>query len=121
MGNFKVKALAAILLPALAFNAFGAEQQMEEVVVTGSYIKSSPTDGASPVEVVSRSNIDEMAAMTISDITRNLTVNSGSENVPDSFTSGASQGTSNVNLRGLVLGSTLILVNGNCQRRFKLC
>ncbi len=112
MGNFKVKALAAILLPALAFNAFGAEQQMEEVVVTGSYIKSSPTDGASPVEVVSRSNIDEMAAMTISDITRNLTVNSGSENVPDSFTSGASQGTSNVNLRGLGLGSTLILVNG---------
>lgn len=82
------------------------------MVVTGSYIKSSPTDGASPVEVVSRDNIDEMAALTISDITRNLTVNSGAENVPDAFTSGASQGTSNVNLRGLGLGSTLILVNG---------
>ena len=100
------------MLPALAFNAFGAEQTIEEVVVTGSYIKSSPTDGASPIEVVSRDKIDEMAALTIADITRNLTVNSGAENVPDSFTSGASQGTSNVNLRGLGLGSTLILVNG---------
>ncbi len=112
MGNFKKKALAAMMLPALALNVFAAEQAMEEVVVTGSYIKSSPTDGATPIDVISRDNIDEMGAMSISDITRNLTVNSGSENVPDSFTSGATQGTSNVNLRGLGLGSTLILVNG---------
>jgi iron complex outermembrane recepter protein len=112
LGNFKKKALAAIMLPALALNVFAAEQAMEEVVVTGSYIKSSPTDGATPIDVISRDNIDEMGAMSISDITRNLTVNSGSENVPDSFTSGATQGTSNVNLRGLGLGSTLILVNG---------
>jgi len=112
LGNFKKKTLAAILLPALALNVFAAEQKMEEVVVTGSYIKSSPTDGATPIDVISRDNIDEFGAMSISDITRNLTVNSGSENVPDSFTSGATQGTSNVNLRGLGLGSTLILVNG---------
>ncbi len=105
------KDFLAFILPVLAFNVFGAET-IEEVVVTGSYIKSSPTDGASPVDVVDRSYIDEMAAVDISDITRNLTVNSGSENVPDSFTSGATQGTSNVNLRGLGLGSTLVLVNG---------
>lgn len=106
------KALAlCILTPVLAANAF-AEQAMEEVVVTGSYLKSSPTDGASPVEVMDRGNIDRMAALTIADITRNITANSGAENVPDSFTSGATQGTSNVNLRGLGLGSTLILVNG---------
>ena len=77
----------------------------------------SPTDGASPVDVVDRSYLDEMAPVTIADITRNLTVNSGSENVPDSFTSGATQGTSNVNLRGLGLGSTLILVNGPARSR----
>ena len=93
MGNFKKKALAAIMLPALAINVFAAEQAMEEVVVTGSYIKSSPTDGATPIDVISRDNIDQMGAMSISDITRNLTVNSGSENVPDSFTSGATQDT----------------------------
>jgi iron complex outermembrane receptor protein len=107
-----MKTLAALMLPALALPAFAADKAIEEVVVTGSYIKSSPTDGASPIDVVSRDYIDEMAAVTIADITRNLAVNSGSENVPDSFTSGATQGTSNINLRGLGLGSTLILVNG---------
>lgn len=112
MNNFKKKLVMALALPALSLNAFAASDTIEEVVVTGSYIKGSPTDGASPVDVLDRSYLDEMAAVTISDITRNLTVNSGSENVPDSFTSGATQGTSNVNLRGLGLGSTLILVNG---------
>lgn len=92
--------------------ALAEDKIIEEVVITGSYIKSSATDGASPVDVLDRNYIDEMAAVTIADITRNLTVNSGSENVPDSFTAGATQGTSNVNLRGLGLGSTLVLVNG---------
>lgn len=104
------RAIAATVLSSASALAMAAE--LEEVVVTGSYIKSSPTDGASPVDVVDRSYIEELGPVTISDITRNLTVNSGSENVPDSFTSGATQGTSNVNLRGLGLGSTLVLVNG---------
>lgn len=103
---------AAFALAATGAVAQAAEQELEEVVVTGSYIKSSPTDGASPVDVVDRNYIDELAPVSIAEITRNLTVNSGSENVPDSFTSGATQGTSNVNLRGLGLGSTLVLVNG---------
>ena len=85
---------------------------LEEVIVTGSYIKTSATDGASPVDIVSRDDIDEMGALDISDITRNITANSGAEMVPDAFTAPASQGTSNVNLRGLGLGSTLVLVNG---------
>ncbi|MEH6558223.1 MAG: TonB-dependent receptor [Oceanicoccus sp.] len=104
----------AVALAAAPF-AFAQDDKdvvIEEVLITGSYLKSSPKDGASPIVVVDRDNIDEMGAMSISDITRNLSANSGAENVPDSFTSGATQGTSNVNLRGLGLGSTLILVNG---------
>ena len=85
---------------------------MKRLLLQGSYIKSSPQDGASPIVVIDRESIDQMGAMSISDITRNLTANSGAENVPDSFTSGSAQGTSNVNLRGLGLGSTLVLVNG---------
>ena len=81
-------------------------------MVTGSYIKGSPTDGASPVEIVDRDTIEDIGATSIADITRNLSVNSGSENNSDSFTQGATQGTSNVNLRGLGLSSTLILVDG---------
>jgi len=102
---------AASLLPSVVMAQDGMDD-IEEVVITGSYLKSSAKDGASPISVVDRESIDYMGAITVADITRNLTANSGAENVPDSFTSGATQGTSNVNLRGLGLGSTLVLVNG---------
>jgi len=65
--------------------------------------------------VVDREEIENIGAVSIADITRNLSVNSGSENASDSFTQGATQGTSNVNLRGLGLSSTLILVDGRRQ------
>ena len=111
----KISSLA--LIPLIAASSFaisqeGKDAKIEEVLVTGSYLKSSAKDGASPIVIVDRDNIDQMGAMSISDITRNMTANSGAENVPDSFTSGSTQGTSNVNLRGLGLGSTLVLVNG---------
>ena len=48
-------------------------------------------------------------------MTQKLSVSTGTENNPDSFTSGETQGTSNVNLRGLGLTSTLVLVNGKRQ------
>jgi hypothetical protein len=41
------KLFGVIALPLLAITLVA--QEVEEVVVTGSYIKSSPTDGASPV------------------------------------------------------------------------
>ena len=87
-------------------------ETIEEVIVTGSYIKGSPTDGASPVEIIDRSTIEDIGATTVADITNYLTVNSGSENNADSFNSGSTQGTSNVNLRGLGLSSTLVLIDG---------
>ena len=105
------------LLSVLFFTSFliAQDDAVEEVVVTGSYIKGSPTDGASPVEIVSRDTIDVLNASTVADITANLTVNSGSENNTDSFTQGSTQGTTNVNLRGLGLSSTLVLIDGKRQ------
>ena len=87
-------------------------QAEEEVIVTGSYIKGSPTDGASPVEIYDRNVIESIGAINVADITANTAVNSGSENNADSFTSGATQGRTNVNLRGLGLTSTLVLIDG---------
>ena len=111
MNKYKSKWFVAFLCASFfSVESFG--QDIEEVMVTGSYIKGSPTDGASPVEIVDRETIEDIGATSIADITRNLSVNSGSENNSDSFTQGATQGTSNVNLRGLGLSSTLILVDG---------
>ena len=101
-----------ILTFSILVHANSQTDSIEEVVVTGSYIKGSPTDGSSPVEILDRSEINAMGASTIADITANIAVNSGSENNADAFTQGSTQGTSNINLRGLGLSSTLVLVDG---------
>ncbi|MFL2727062.1 MAG: TonB-dependent receptor plug domain-containing protein [Gammaproteobacteria bacterium] len=107
------KLLGVIALPLFAITLVA--QEVEEVVITGSYIKSSPTDGASPVEIIGRDEIDNLNATTIADITANIAVNSGSENNTDAFTQGSTQGTSNINIRGLGLSSTLVLIDGKRQ------
>ena len=91
------------------------ESVIEEVMVTGSYIRSTSQDEASPVEVLSNDYIVNSGAVDVGELTSKLSVSSGTENNPDSFTSGETQGTSNVNLRGLGLTSTLVLVNGKRQ------
>ena len=40
-------------------------QAEEEVIVTGSYIKGSPTDGASPVEIYDRDVIESIGAINV--------------------------------------------------------
>ncbi|MGB0541818.1 MAG: TonB-dependent receptor plug domain-containing protein, partial [Hyphomicrobiales bacterium] len=94
---------------------FAQEEVIEEIVVTGSYIKTTSKSDTSPVDIILRDEIDGMGAFLASDITRNLSINSGSENNTDAFTSGSTQGTSNINLRGLGLSSTLVLVDGRRQ------
>ena len=107
-----MKLIHSFIFSLVLFTGISFAQDVEEVVVTGSYLKGSAEDGASPVEVISRDTIDLLGATSVADITANLTVNSGSENNPDSFTAGSTQGTSNVNLRGLGLSSTLVLIDG---------
>lgn len=115
--NHKLGALIAATTLLISPNSLAQKPEvaLEEVVVTGSYIKSSRSDAASPVDVVDSAYISRSGAFSIGEITAKLSVNSGSENQADSFTSGATQGTSNVNLRGLGLSSTLVLVNGRRQ------
>jgi iron complex outermembrane receptor protein len=107
-----MKLIHSFIFSLVLFTGVSIAQDVEEVVVTGSYIKGSATDGASPVEIINRDKIELLGATTVADITRNLTASSGAENNADSFTSGSTQGTSNVNLRGLGLSSTLVLVDG---------
>ena len=112
---FALSLLTANLLVANTALAQDDNKNLEEVVITGSYIKGSGTDEATPVDVLDSDYIQKQGALTIGELTQKLAVSSGTENNPDSFTSGSTQGTSNVNLRGLGLTSTLVLVNGKRQ------
>tara|TARA_B100000963_G_scaffold160773_1_gene139905 strand:+ start:362 stop:2992 length:2631 start_codon:yes stop_codon:yes gene_type:complete len=114
--KMRLKFLAFLaVLPFVSIAFMLNAEEVEEVVVTGSFIKGSPTDGASPVELYDRDTIEAIGAVDVADITANLAVNTGSENQADSFTSGSMQGRTNINLRGLGLSSTLVLFDGRRQ------
>ena len=105
-----------LLLPLLATQSYAEEGVIEEVVVTGSYIrKTTQADSVSPITNIDRASIDDSGILTSQELFRWLPSNTGSENQADSLTQGGTTGTANVNLRGLGLGSTLVLVNGRRQ------
>ena len=106
---------SSVLLANAAVAQDSASGDIEEVVITGSYIKGTGTDEASPVEVLNNDYIQKTGAITVGELTQKLAVSTGAETNPDSFTSGELQGTTNVNLRGLGLTSTLVLINGKRQ------
>ena len=109
----------AIMMAGAGFSAPLAAQQndsdIEQVVVTGSYIRGTPLDAPSPVQVVDRQSIEAQGAAVIWDVIRNLEINSGSLGAAGS--DGGSEfsqieGTAMVNLRNLGENSTLTLING---------
>lgn len=121
--QFKLSQLAIVVGISLASNyAISAEvakvteeEKIEKISVLGSYIKGSDTVSANPVSVVTAEDMEYTGAVDTTDLVNLLPVNSGAENRPDTFTSFYNQGTSNVNLRGLGLSSTLVLINGKRQ------
>lgn len=90
--------------------------QGDDIVVTGSLIRRrDQRNSASPLAQVGREDLAAVGATDLAVIANTLTVNTGSNNQPDAFSQGFTTGTSNFNLRGLGLGSTLVLVNGRRQ------
>ena len=107
--------LASMSLSAAAQNAAQDEPEVEEVLVTGSYIRGTPFDAPSPVTTVDRTSIEAQGAAQIWDVIKNLEINSGSFTNEGSGEGSGLSGTANVNLRNLGENSTLTLINGKRQ------
>ena len=101
-------AAVALVLPTWA------EEQIEEVVVTGSYLKKSTENSATPLTIMSKVDLDLMASTDMKDVVSNMTFNSGSIGGSASAFAGGdnSTGNANVNMRNLGSGATLVLING---------
>jgi outer membrane receptor protein involved in Fe transport len=94
--------------------ALSAEGDIEEVVVTGSYIKGSPEDAELPIDVLTNEDMEKMGSPSVVEMVRNLGVTAANLGETNQFTSGgqANEGVATVNLRGLGAARTLVLVNG---------
>lgn len=105
-----------IAAPSLAQQSVADDAGLEEITVTGSYIRSPrQSERPSPISVIGQDDMREIGAADIADLTNTLTINSGAQNNPDAFTQNLTTGTESINLRGLGLASTLVLLNGKRQ------
>jgi len=113
---------SACLIPATCIQtAWAAEQQPEEVVVTGSRIRQSPVEQTAPVQTTTSADIDRSGEISIADYLQRLPIsgsainrsNNASGNLgfpPDGGGIGA--GASEIDLRYLTSKRVLVLVDG---------
>lgn len=96
--------------------ATGDQQQQEEVkslervVVVGSRVKRADIEGALPVTVIDRQQIDATGKTSIADVLRDTTFASFGNFRPQSGSS--AQALADIDLRGLGSGRTLVLIDG---------
>jgi iron complex outermembrane receptor protein len=94
-------------------NANAAEEQAAEAVerieVTGSRIKRSDLESASPVSVITAEDFKVQGIANVADALQNLTAQSGGLTAA---VNNGGNGNATVNLRGLGSARTLVLVNG---------
>jgi iron complex outermembrane receptor protein len=86
-------------------------EQLQTVVVTGTLIKRADFDTPSPLQVITADDLKNSGYTSISDVLRSLSANGQgtlTQTNPFSFAGGAS----GVALRGLTVGATLTLVDG---------
>ncbi len=100
---------ATLLIPA---GVVAQAAEMEEVIVTGSYIKGSPEDAASPVDVLTREDMELAGNPSLVELIRRMPAVTGVDGEQNQFQSNGLEAISNINLRGLGPGRTLVLLNG---------
>ena len=114
----KLAQLIALIGVAAPAAAQLAAPPMARVQITGSSIKRIAKEGALPVEIISRKQIEEQGIVNAEQLIASLNVNgNGSDNLASNadVTSGAQRGNngaSSANLRGQGADSTLVLLNG---------
>ncbi len=115
--KMKKKILAFLtLLPLVAFNSFlfSDDEEVEAVVVTGSYIKTDREEIDIPVDVFDRGEYGAAGAPSMREVLRNMPAITGTINQSEQFSDGGGTivGLKNVNIRSLGIPRTLVLFNG---------
>jgi iron complex outermembrane recepter protein len=92
---------------------------LERVEITGSSIKRVQTEGATPVQTITRQEIDRAGIISAEQLVSRITANgTGADNLSSNVgiqlgtTDRNNNGNSSANLRGLGSSSTLVLLNG---------
>jgi len=91
----------------------GQPATMDAVRVTGSHIKRAQLSGVGPVTVVDAETIARSGATSVETLLQRLPASAGfAGNQGNAYWTGNGYGTTQVNLRGLGINRTLVLLNG---------
>ncbi len=106
--------LATSMVVGLASLAWGEDEagEVEEIVVTGSYIKGTPEDAALPVTTLQREDLALEGSPTAIDLIKSLSFSQGADGETDQFQAGAGADRATINIRGLGPSRSLVLLNG---------
>ena len=104
----------SMMAASLSAQQVDPREKPEEVIVTGTYLRSTSFTPSSPVDALSRADLDASVPTTVATYFTELPYNMGS-----SFTTGRALGDAGgagtINLRGLGSAATLVLVNSKRQ------
>ena len=88
-------------------------QDLETVTVTGSHIKRAQIEGVGPVTVIDAEAIQRSGVTSVDVLLQRLSASAGfAGNQTNAYWVSNGYGTSQVNLRGLGINRTLVLLNG---------
>jgi len=121
--SFKLKSMPIAVASAVAALSMGAvnpamaqttsaEPTPQRVVVTGSLISRTDLETAAPVQVITAQEIQRSGKTSVAELLQDLASN-GAGTLGTGFSGAFANGASGVSLRGLTVGSTLVLVDGH--------
>ncbi len=109
-------AVATAMTPMTALAQADDSDQMqvdERITVTGSRIKRTEAESASPVQVFSAEDIETSGVTSLEMVLQRMSASAGfAGNQSNAYWTGNGYGTAQVNLRGLGINRTLVLLNG---------
>lgn len=87
-------------------------QELQRVEVTGSNIRRTDAETPSPVQVITSDDLKKSGFTSVQDVLHNVTAN-GQGTLSQGFSGAFASGASGIALRGLTVGSTLVLIDGH--------
>lgn len=85
---------------------------LDQVTVVGSRIKRAEIETASPVQIISREELEREGHQSVGDMLQTLTQGTSGDFTGDYFVNGFTPNAQTINLRAIGPGYTLVLVNG---------
>ncbi len=114
---FKLTSLSAALVVAgiTSFPAFSqtVADDVERIEITGSKIKRADIESASPLSIITEHDISISGISNVEDLLQEMAFSAGvAGNSTNAYWTSGGYGTAQVNLRGLGIKRTLVLING---------